>query len=146
MADAARPTRPCSTRPRPSSPTHLGSARSVADPLGTAFDALLAGRYDHAGGLGTYLTPSAVARMMAEVAMPLVEASPVDGRPGFGDPFCGTGRFLVALLAALPAELIHCGQPARSAPTCRPRRWPRPASTCCSTASSTRWSGRSATR
>jgi hypothetical protein len=73
---------------------------SVADPLGTAFDALLAGRHDHAGGLGTYLTPSAVARMMAEVAVPLLRASTVDG-PGFGDPYCGTGRFLVALLDVL---------------------------------------------
>jgi hypothetical protein len=72
---------------------------AVADPLGTAFDALLAGRYDHAGGLGTYLTPSAVARMMAEVALPLLEVSIVDGP--FGDPYCGTGRFLVALLEVL---------------------------------------------
>ncbi len=75
------------------------------DALGTAFDALLAGRYDHTGGLGTYLTPSGVARMMAEVAIPLVTTprSLVDG-PGFGDPYCGTGRFLVALLATLPAD------------------------------------------
>src|SRR4029077_8605965 len=74
---------------------------SVADPLGTAFDALLAGRYDHAGGLGTYLTPSAVARMMAEVAVPLARAAPDEDGPGFGDPYCGTGRFLVALLDVL---------------------------------------------
>jgi N-6 DNA methylase len=74
----------------------------VADPLGTAFDALLAGRYDHAGGLGTYLTPSSVARMMAEVAVPLVQVSTVEGP--FGDPYCGTGRFLVALLEVLRAS------------------------------------------
>jgi hypothetical protein len=73
------------------------------DALGTAFDALLAGRYEHTGGLGTYLTPGAVARMMADVAIPLVTAAPAGG-PGFGDPYCGTGRFLVALLAALPHE------------------------------------------
>lgn len=72
----------------------------VSDPLGTAFDALLAGRYDHSGGLGTYLTPSGVARMMAEVAADLVDVSTVDG-PGFGDPYCGTGRFLVAMLEVL---------------------------------------------
>jgi hypothetical protein len=72
----------------------------VPDPLGVAFDALLAGRYDHAGGLGTYLTPSGVARMMAEVALSFVELSTVDG-PGFGDPYCGTGRFLVAALEVL---------------------------------------------
>jgi hypothetical protein len=69
-------------------------ATSVADPLGTAFDALLSGRYDHAGGLGTFLTPSSVARMMADIAAELVD---VDAGP-VGDPFCGTGRFLVALL------------------------------------------------
>jgi hypothetical protein len=75
------------------------------DALGTAFDALLAGRYDHTGGLGTYLTPSGVARMMADIAVALVTTpmSDLDG-PGFGDPYCGTGRFLVALLAALPGD------------------------------------------
>jgi hypothetical protein len=83
---------------------------AVSDPLGAAFDALLAGRYDHAGGLGTYLTPSGVARMMAEVALSYVDESIVDAaaggpggpaRPGFGDPYCGTGRFLVAALEVL---------------------------------------------
>jgi SAM-dependent methyltransferase len=78
---------------------HIGFIR-VADPLGVAFDALLAGRYDHTGGLGTYLTPSGVARTMAEIAIDLVAA----GAGGFGDPFCGTGRFLIAMLAALPAD------------------------------------------
>jgi Type I restriction-modification system methyltransferase subunit len=87
-----------------------GAGRGI-DALGTAFDALLAGRYDHTGGLGTYLTPSGVARMMADVAVPLVTAElPAPGdagpvaTPGFGDPYCGTGRFLVALLAALPPD------------------------------------------
>jgi N-6 DNA Methylase len=79
-------------------------ADPVGDPLGTAFDALLAGRYDHTGGLGTYLTPSGVARMMATIAVPLVDVRPdVDG-PGYGDPYCGTGRFLVALLNVLREE------------------------------------------
>ncbi len=79
---------------------------SVSDPLGAAFDALLAGRYDHAGGLGTYLTPSGVARMMAEVALSLLQPDQlceVDDGPGFGDPYCGTGRFLVAALEVLRA-------------------------------------------
>lgn len=81
---------------------------TVPDPLGTAFDALLAGRYDHAGGLGTYLTPSGVARMMAEIAVDLLDLPPMDAvamdtveGPGFGDPYCGTGRFLVAMLEVL---------------------------------------------
>jgi hypothetical protein len=72
-------------------------ATSVADPLGTAFDALLSGKYDHAGGLGTFLTPSSVARMMAEIGAELVDV----GAGPVGDPFCGTGRFLVALLETL---------------------------------------------
>jgi hypothetical protein len=93
------------------------AASGVIDALGTAFDALLAGRYDHTGGLGTYLTPSAVARMMASVALPLVTTG-VDGMtgPGFGDPYCGTGRFLVAMLSALresdspvARKMLQCG-------------------------------------
>lgn len=86
----------------------------VADPLGTAFDALLAGRYDHTGGLGTYLTPSSVARMMAETALGLLRADPAGDAPGFGDPYCGTGRFLVALLSAL-GETGSVGQRLRAA-------------------------------
>lgn len=85
---------------------------TVSDPLGTAFDALLAGRYDHAGGLGTYLTPSNVARMMAEIAVDLVDVAEV-ASPGFGDPYCGTGRFLVAMLEVLrergPDRLLAAG-------------------------------------
>jgi hypothetical protein len=81
---------------------HTGQP-TVADPLGVAFDALLAGRYDHAGGLGTYLTPSGVARMMAEIAVDLLGSA---SRPGpfavpYADPYAGTGRFLVALLEVL---------------------------------------------
>ena len=36
--------------------------------------------------------------------MPLVEAAPAAGFPGFGDPYCGTGRFLVAALAAMAPD------------------------------------------
>jgi type I restriction enzyme M protein len=72
-------------------------ATCVDDPLGTAFDALLSGRYDHAGGMGTYLTPSSVARMMVEVGAELTGPGLLAEHPS-GDPFCGTGRFLVALL------------------------------------------------
>ena len=85
--------------------TVIVGSRPDFDALGTAFDALLAGRYDHTGGLGTYLTPSSVARMMADVAIPLVTTEPesISG-PGFGDPYCGTGRFLMAMLAAVPPD------------------------------------------
>lgn len=79
--------------------------REVSDPLGTAFDAFLSGRYDHSGGLGTFLTPSAIARAMADIAFTLRDplrhwdrASPV-----MADPFCGTGRFLVSTFEAAEA-------------------------------------------
>src|SRR5262245_15916719 len=55
---------------------------AVSDPLGVAFDALLAGRYDHAGGLGTHLTPSGVARMMAEVALSFVDTGALSDMAG----------------------------------------------------------------
>jgi hypothetical protein len=68
------------------------------DLLGTAFDALLRGRYDHAGGMATYLTPHNVAQLLAQMCLADLEV-PTNWRPGsalFGDPCCGTGRFLVA--------------------------------------------------
>ena len=72
--------------------------RSVSDPLGTAFDAFLSGRYDHTGGLGTFLTPSSIARAMSDIAFGI--RSPLDGWDGEStailDPYCGTGRFLVS--------------------------------------------------
>lgn len=86
---------------------------AVSDPLGTAFDALLSGRYDHSGGLGTYLTPSSVARTMAEIGIDLLGGLDFSTRDGLivGDPFCGTGRFLVAA-----AEVLReIGSPAAEA-------------------------------
>jgi predicted RNA methylase len=85
----------------------LGAGTRVADPLGTAFDAFLSGRYDHSGGLGTYLTPSSVARMMADVVLELLPPNALTDvkAPVIADPFCGTGRFLVAAFDA--AEERH---------------------------------------
>lgn len=82
--------------------------RAVADPLGTAFDAFLSGRYDHSGGLGTFLTPSSVARSMADIAFGIRD--PLDNNwnrnsPIVADPYCGTGRFLVAAFES--AETAH---------------------------------------
>lgn len=74
---------------------------TVSDPLGAAFDAFLSGRYDHAGGLGTYLTPSSIARMMSDVALELLEVDPAERAISVIDPFCGTGRFLVSAYEAL---------------------------------------------
>ncbi len=87
----------------------IGQAqRVVADPLGTAFDAFLSGRYDHSGGLGTFLTPSSVARAMADIAFGVRD--PLDRKwsrksPLIADPYCGTGRFLVAAFET--AETAH---------------------------------------
>lgn len=77
----------------------LGAAGSY-DPAGTAFDVFLRGRYEHAGGLGTYLTPEGVVDLMVTVGFELVAAAEPkdDGSALMGDPCCGSGRFLVGLL------------------------------------------------
>lgn len=74
--------------------------REDFDILGTAFDVLLRGRYDHSGGLATYLTPHGVAAMLAELCMGDLEVPPWwrAGQAFAGDPCCGTGRFLVAMI------------------------------------------------
>jgi type I restriction enzyme M protein len=73
------------------------SSLSGFDILGTAFDVFLRGRYDHSGGLATYLTPHNVAAMLAQLALAETDllAEDISG-PVVGDPCCGTGRFLVA--------------------------------------------------
>lgn len=83
----------------------LNSKEDLTDPLGTAFDAFLSGRYDHSGGLGTYLTPGSVARFMADIALALSDRDLLrESEYLLADPFCGTGRFLVAGYQALAAE------------------------------------------
>lgn len=75
------------------------SSVSGFDMLGTAFDVFLRGRYDHAGGLATYLTPHNVAAMLARMALADLDILEHDvGEPLIGDPCCGTGRFLIAAL------------------------------------------------
>ncbi len=78
----------------------LGAGNTI-DTVGTAFDVFLRGKYEHAGGLGTYLTPDSVVRAMARIGFDLIDpmqgAALVDG-PVMGDPCCGSGRFLVAML------------------------------------------------
>lgn len=77
------------------------------DLLGMAFDAFLRGRYDHAGGLGTYLTPHSVATTLAQLALADVDLLSEDALAGptAGDPCCGTGRFLVAVLHELARQV-----------------------------------------
>jgi type I restriction enzyme M protein len=75
------------------------------DLIGTAFDVFLRGRYDHAGGLGTHLTPHTVAVNLARLCLTELDllADPVVA-PVCGDPCCGTGRFLVAILQELASR------------------------------------------
>lgn len=89
-------------------------AHGRLDPLGTAFDVFLQGRYDHAGGLGTYLTPEPVAVAMAKIALDLVDplAEPIDG-PVIGDPCAGTGRFIIAALHELESRVVSAKQRSR---------------------------------
>lgn len=77
----------------------LGLGNSV-DVAGTAFDVFLRGRYEHAGGLGTYLTPHSVVQAMVEIGFELIDPfSQWDGRsPVMGDPCCGSGRFLIGMI------------------------------------------------
>lgn len=72
------------------------------DLIGTAFDVFLRGRYDHAGGLGTHMTPHTVAANLAKLCLTDLDllSGSAEG-PVFGDPCCGTGRFLVALVTEL---------------------------------------------
>ena len=94
-------------------PLFIRDTSSPLDPLGTAFDVFLRGRYDHSGGLGTYLTPNVVTNALAllaiELAGPLLEDDARQG-PVFGDPCCGTGRFLVAVLEALREQAFREGR------------------------------------
>jgi len=71
------------------------------DPLGTAFDVFLSGKYEHAGGLGTHLTPTTVAMAMARIGLAMLGPTPWTGGTVAADPCCGTGRFLVAIIETL---------------------------------------------
>lgn len=97
---------------------------SHQDLLGSAYDIFLRGRYDSAGGLGTYLTPSQVVDCMVKMAFCHVsdqqlwaersdscEEEHWEGQknlPAFlmGDICCGTGRFLVRALAEVRNRIL----------------------------------------
>src|SRR5579875_924355 len=79
------------------------------DPLGTAFDVFLQGKYDHAGGLGTYLTPQPIARLMARVALSLIDPIGTLEQITFGHPGCVTGRFPVMVIEQLRLYQANIG-------------------------------------
>ena len=130
------------------------------DPLGTAFDVFLRGRYDHAGGLATHLTPHTVVTHLARLCLhdlDLLEDLPAG--PIIGDPCCGTGRFLLGLSASCvhswtrssrairadslaSAHLEGCAKTVCLGLTNPPHRSPRLGSISCSMASLTRLSSR----
>lgn len=70
------------------------------DLVGTAFDVFLRGRYEHSGGLGTYLTPGSVVDLMVTIGFELLTSaeSEAGNSSVMGDPCCGSGRFLVGML------------------------------------------------
>lgn len=76
------------------------------DPLGTAFDVFLRGRYDHAGGLATHLTPHTVVTHLARLCLHELDvlSGPISG-PVLGDPCCGTARFILGALRELRRRL-----------------------------------------
>lgn len=97
------------------------------DLLGCAYDVFLRGRYDNAGGLGTYLTPSQVVDCMVNMAFSHISDQQLWARRGdpgervrwqpqpeekdgpaflVGDVCCGTGRFLMRALAEVRRRIL----------------------------------------
>ncbi len=97
------------------------------DLLGCAYDVFLRGKYDNAGGLGTYLTPSSVVNCMVSMAFSHISDQQLwarrgdstecnhwhprpeeETRPAFlvGDVCCGTGRFLIRAMAEARQRIL----------------------------------------
>jgi type I restriction enzyme M protein len=77
------------------------------DLTGLAFEVFLRGRYQHAGGLGTYLTPEPVVEAMTRMALAHVPDARFWAEDLLiGDPCAGTGRFLVAAMRHAEARVI----------------------------------------
>lgn len=100
-------------------PQKQWEAFSDQDILGSAYDIFLRGKYDSAGGLGTYLTPNQVVDCMVKMAFchisneQLWAKSDAKGGQGenlpaflIGDTCCGTGRFLVRALAEVRNRIL----------------------------------------
>lgn len=98
-------------------PQKQWKAFSHQDILGSAYDIFLRGKYDSAGGLGTYLTPNQVVDCMVDMAFCHISDEQLwaksndkgkQGEPAFlmGDTCCGTGRFLVRALAEVRNRIV----------------------------------------
>lgn len=69
------------------------------DAAGLAFEVFLRGRYEHSGGLGTYLTPEPVVEAMTRMAVGLIPLNRLAADDLLiGDPCSGTGRFLISAM------------------------------------------------
>lgn len=75
------------------------------DIAGLAFEVFLRGKYEHGGGLGTYLTPAPVVEAMTSMALDLIPAGRLTATDLLvGDPCCGTARFLIAAMRQVEAR------------------------------------------
>ncbi len=84
-----------------------GVAKVLAeqDSAGLAFEVFLRGRYEHSGGLGTYLTPEPVVEAMTQMAVGLISADRLVADDLLvGDPCGGTGRFLISAMRHVEAR------------------------------------------
>ena len=82
------------------------------DLLGEALDVFLRGRFEHAGGPGTHLTPHTVVDAMTRIGVAITdhlnEITHGHEHQPIGDPCCGSGRFLMAMADARRQAKI-CG-------------------------------------
>lgn len=81
------------------------SVLAEQDSAGLAFEVFLRGRYEHSGGLGTYLTPEPVVEAMTEMAVAMLPADRLAADDLLiGDPCAGTGRFLISAMRHVEAR------------------------------------------
>jgi type I restriction enzyme M protein len=87
--------------------------RVAEDLLGWAFNTFLRGKYDSSGGLATYLTRKEVVDCMTRMVFHDIADGDLwdgytDGKPQFlaGDICCGTGSFLVGMLAEMKRRVL----------------------------------------
>ncbi|MHA2224535.1 MAG: HsdM family class I SAM-dependent methyltransferase [Candidatus Hodarchaeales archaeon] len=88
------------------------------DLLGELYETFLRGKYEGAGGLGTYLTPTEITECVCDMAFSLIsnsifweftEENEGEIVPKFlvGDICCGTGRFLINSLKNIEERILN---------------------------------------